>query len=88
LPRDSAQIVERKRAMKLYWDKLMTVSLSEVFIMSSMSSLRLISCLLREWVICRLFELGGEMGAEWPEMKLSETARLMETIDEESEADR
>jgi hypothetical protein len=39
-------------------------------------------------VIFRLFGLGGEKGTDEPEMKLSGAARLMETIDDESEADR
>jgi hypothetical protein len=66
----------------------MTVSLSEAFTVSSESILRLISCLLGDGVICRLFGLGGEMGTEGPEMKLCGATSLMETIDDEPEADR
>jgi hypothetical protein len=53
-PRASAQLVERKGGMKF--------SLVKTFIVSADSSLWLISCLLRDGVIFRLFELGGEMG--------------------------
>jgi hypothetical protein len=60
--RASGQVVERKRRMKFYWDKLITVSLSEAFIVSSESSMRLISCFLRDRVIHRFFGLAGEMG--------------------------
>jgi hypothetical protein len=66
----------------------MTVSLPEAFFVSSESSLRLISCLLRDGVICQLFGLGGETVIDGPEMKLSGAPCLMETINEESEADR
>jgi hypothetical protein len=66
----------------------MTVSLSEASIVSSKSSLRLISSLLRDGVTCRLLELGGEMGTEGSEMMLAGVARSMGTIDEKSQADR
>jgi hypothetical protein len=66
----------------------MMISLFEPFISSPESSLRLMSCLLRDEMICRLFGLGGEMGTEGLEMRLSIAACLMETIDEGFEADR
>jgi hypothetical protein len=66
----------------------MTISLCECFIVPSESSLRLISRLLYDEMIYRLFGLGGDTGTEGPEMMLSGAARLMETTDEESEADR
>jgi hypothetical protein len=66
----------------------MTVSLSEAFIVSSEPRLRLISRFLRDGVICQLFGLGSETGTEGSEMMLSGAVRLMETMDEESEADQ
>jgi hypothetical protein len=83
----SRHVVERKGRMKLCRDKLITVWLSEAFIVSCEWNLALISRALPDGVICRLFELSGEMGTGGPEMMLSEAARLMETIDDESEAD-
>jgi hypothetical protein len=49
----------------------MTVSLSEAFIVSSESRLRLISRFLFDGVICQLFGLGSETGTEGSEMMLS-----------------
>jgi hypothetical protein len=46
------------------------------------------SYFLRDGVIHRLFELGGEKGTDGPETMLSGAVCLMGTIDEESEADR
>jgi hypothetical protein len=66
----------------------MMISLSGAFIVSSESSLPLISCLLRDGAVCRLFGLGGEMGTVGAEMKLSGATCLMERIDQESEVDR
>jgi hypothetical protein len=74
--------------MKFYCNKLMMVSLFETFVVSSKSSLRLISGLRCDGVICRLFGLGSETGTEGPGMMLSGGVCLMETIEEESEADR
>jgi hypothetical protein len=74
--------------MKFYCNKLMRVSLSETFVVSSESALRLISRLLRDVAVCRLFGLGSEVETEGLEMMLSIAAHLMETIDEESEANR
>jgi hypothetical protein len=42
---------------------------------------------MRDGLIYRLSELCGEMGIEGPEILVSEAARLMETIDNEPEAD-
>jgi hypothetical protein len=67
---------------------LIPVSASEAFIVYYESSLLLISRLPRDKVIYRLFGLGGETGTQWREMMLSGAAGLMETTDEESEADR
>jgi hypothetical protein len=64
----------------------MTVSLFEAFIVSAESNMRLVSSPLCDGVICRLFGRGGEMGTEEPEMMLPGAFRLMETINEESEA--
>jgi hypothetical protein len=57
----SGQVVERKRGLKFYWYKLMTFSLPEAFTVSFESGLRLISCLLRDGMIYRLFGHGGEI---------------------------
>jgi hypothetical protein len=48
--------------------------LSEIFIVSSKSRSRLISCLLRDGVIFRLFGLGSKMETEGPGTKLSGAA--------------
>jgi hypothetical protein len=64
------------------------VSLFEAFIVSSESSLLPILCLLCDGSIFRLFGLDGEKGTEGPEVMLSGAVRLMETIDEESDAGR
>jgi hypothetical protein len=66
----------------------MTVSPSEAFIASSEPSLRLIPCFLRDGVIGRLFGHCDERTIEGSKIKLYGAAYLMETIKEESEADR
>jgi hypothetical protein len=45
-------------------------------------------CLLHGGAICRLLGLGGEMGTEGPEMMSPGAVCLMETKDDESDADR
>jgi hypothetical protein len=72
----------------LFLRKLMTVLLSEAFIVYSESNLPLISHFLCNIVICRLFGLGREMGTEGTEGMLSGEVCLMQTIDEEHEADQ
>jgi hypothetical protein len=62
----------------------MTVWVSETFIVSSESGLRLILYFILDGVINRLFGLGCEKGTELPEMKLSGAPRLIKTIDKES----
>jgi hypothetical protein len=65
----------------------MKISLFKAFIVFSESNLQLISCFLRDGAIYRLFGLNSAIGTEEPEMKLYGATCLMETIDEESEAD-
>jgi hypothetical protein len=60
----------------------------EPFIVFSERSFRQLSCLLRDEVICRLSGLAGEMGTAGPKMKLFKAAFLVETTDQEREADR